>query len=348
MVFPVYRRVMSTIQRQTSDFVAHARVGSSYRHIGGPRHVTLRDQEVAVVCLLKDGAYYIEEFLAHHRAMAVSHFLFVDNGSTDGTVELLIDLPDVTVVRCELPIGRYERLMRSQIAGKVFKGGWLLFADSDELVELSHGEGREITAFTAYCNERGFTAVVGQCLDLFSGGSISETADWTYNESIRKFDRYSLDFISHYEYHDPDVAYAWFVRNNTVSHPSIGFKFGGIRREVFGENCGLTNHRFVRNNGRAEVLTHPHCCSNVACADFSLLLRHYKFAGDYLARERKFISDRTWDHGEGERRLAVIQDASVFAISGANEHVYAGTPALVSEGFLPCSDVFLRRFPAIS
>ena len=44
---------------------------------------------VAIVCIVKDEVDYLEEWLAFHFALGVSHVFIYDNGSTDGSARLL-------------------------------------------------------------------------------------------------------------------------------------------------------------------------------------------------------------------------------------------------------------------
>ena len=44
---------------------------------------------VVIVCIVKDEADYLEEWLAYHFALGVDHVLLYDNGSTDGSATLL-------------------------------------------------------------------------------------------------------------------------------------------------------------------------------------------------------------------------------------------------------------------
>lgn len=320
------------------------RVKFATRYVSGRKKIFLCDDEVGVVCLVKNGKFYIEELLQHHRSLGVKHFLFIDNGSVDGTAELLRDCEDVTLVINELPVKKYEIKLRAQLARMVFSGGWLLFVDSDEIIEMPFGEGGGISRFLRYCNENKYDVVVGQCLDLFSLMPIGETASLSYRECIKIFDKYSLNFIIEFEYHDKaNVSMWWFLKDNIVSNESIKIKYGGIRKELFDEHCGLTNHRLVRNLPQIGIYTHPHCCSNARCADFTLLIRHYKFAGNYIDRERLQLAAQTWGHGENVRRFSKTSD-SEFKFLPQEYHRYVDTAKLVNEGFLTCSDNFLRKF----
>lgn len=345
MLSRIARRVISKLDRSAKLATAKARVRLSSRHLSGSPRVTLREDEVALVCMLKNGSYYLDGLLEHHRKIGIRHFLFIDNGSEDDTVDRLANHADVTVISNHLPVRKYESLLRADIARRLIKGGWLLFVDSDELIEMMNGDGRSISDYARYCNENGYDAVVGQCLDLFPMASLVETASWPYSRSIRDFCYYSLGYISEFGYHDRTVGFEWFLRDNTVSNPDIRLKFGGIRRELFNENCALTNHRMVKNAAHIKIYSHPHCSSNVHCADFTLLLRHYKFAGNFLQRELQQVREKTWDHGEDKSRMAVMTDPG-FTFSAKQIQRFSGTGPLIEQGFLTGSERFFRRFPS--
>lgn len=319
------------------------------QHISGPKKISLHENEVVLVCLLKDAEYYLEHLIEHHRSIGVKHFLLIDNGSTDKTTELFAEAPDVTVYSNTLPAKEYECLLRAQIARRVVKGGWFLFADSDELIAFSRGEGRQISQFIEYCNANKYDAAIGQVIDFFSPLSLNQTSGLEYAKSVETFNLYSTNNISYYDYDDKDhISFFWDMRNNTTSNDKIKFMFGGIRNEVFGENCCLTTHRLVRNVPYIELYSHPHCSGNIHCADFTFLIKHYKFAGNFWDREKAQVQKADWDHGEDQKRMSVLQGRDDFVISGRQEHTFTDTEALISQGFLECSDRFLEHFPKIA
>lgn len=309
------------------------RVWKETRHLFGPKTITLGEHEVAAVCMLKDAAYYIGELLRHHRELGVSHFVFIDNGSTDGTLDELRREPDVTIYENHLSVGEYECEMRSHAAQRAVRGGWFLFIDSDELLELPDALGRPVDFYTRYCNKKGYNLVVSQMLDLFSPNSLAETKKWSYAKAIRRFDTYCLEHVRTMDYHDPDGPFYNHLLLNKVSDSNIKLLFGGIRSEIFSENCALTKHSLVKNRPDTKIYVHPHCSSAGHCADFSVLIRHYKFAGDYLEREHREIAAGVWEHGENVKRAQVITGPN-FVLSSAHARRLLSVDQLVSEGFL--------------
>ena len=71
---------------------------SKVEHICGPQHVSYSLEELLVISVVRNGELYVKSFLDHYRSMGVKHFVFLDNGSTDRTVELLC-ARDVSVLK---------------------------------------------------------------------------------------------------------------------------------------------------------------------------------------------------------------------------------------------------------
>jgi hypothetical protein len=342
-------RIASKVFGRIDAGMRRLKVAQNTKHVSGTKQIVLRDNETVLVCLLKDAAYYLEHLVAHHRTIGVKHFLFIDNGSSDKTRELFATAPDVTVYSNTLPAKGYECLLRSQVARQAVKGGWFLFADSDELMMFSRGEGRQLSDFTDYCNANKYDAVIGQVLDFFSPVSLKQSAGWPYPRSVKDFNLYSTNNISYFDYGDNEGGgFAWYLRENTVSNHDIKFMFGGIRNEVFGEDCCLTTHRMVRNAPHIDLYTHAHCSGNVTCADFTFLVKHYKFAGNFWERDRAQVQKSNWDHGEDRTRMSILQDQEDFVISGRQQNIFEDTEDLIAQGFLECSDRFLESFPKLS
>ncbi len=91
---------------------------------------------VVVVCIVKDEADYLEEWLAYHVALGVDHFIIYDNGSTDGSAALLERyINHGLVTRIDWPLGggqlsAYNHSLRMFGAA----ARWLAYYDVDEFL----------------------------------------------------------------------------------------------------------------------------------------------------------------------------------------------------------------------
>ena len=310
------------------------------RHVFGERKVVLASNQVMCVSMLKDAEYYIDELIRHHFEVGVSHILIIDNGSTDRTVELASRYPRVSVCRNHLPVRDYEVLIRSIAAKKYTVGGWFLFVDSDELFVVPAGAG-DIKSVAGYCDSYGFTSVVCQVLDFFSEQSLQDSAGWSYAESLRKFNRFSVNNITKFDYFDGRIVFGFFLLNNECVSSDVKFYFGGMRNEVFGEDCCLTTHRLVKNSPEVVLYSHPHCSGSVRCADFTALIKHYKFCGDYLAREKRLRGAGVWWDKEIGQRMDYLNSVDEPIICVSEFHLYTDIELLFDLGFLVASDRYL-------
>lgn len=106
----------------------------------GPLPLTL-----SICAIVKNEAPYLLEWIAHHRLVGVQHFVLFDNGSSDGTTQVLSALaragivdhvpwPDIPHVAAQRP---------AYIAGLARLAGrcqWVAFIDADEFLNPLQGE----------------------------------------------------------------------------------------------------------------------------------------------------------------------------------------------------------------
>lgn len=224
------RRILGSVRRRSRNLVDQVRVWRATRLVSGNPRVRLSDDECCAVMLMKDGAWYIPELLAHHRAIGVTHFLVIDNGSSDGTQSLLAGEPDVTVVENRLPAGEHEVLMRSRLPRRFVTGGWFLVVDSDEMFDPPPGCGGRVGPLLRYMESEGQTAMLAHALDMFSGEPATVTAGWTFAEAIERLDCYSLGQLQRIDYQDPGFVLHHYVKDNILYGPQHFWRGGcGLR-----------------------------------------------------------------------------------------------------------------------
>lgn len=333
------RRIAGALQRRYRDLAERWNLWRASRVLSGKAKVVLAGDECCAVILVKNGVYFLPELLAHHRAIGIRHFLAIDNGSTDGTQALLAVEPDVTVVENRLPVAEYEMLMRSILPRRHVRGGWFLVVDTDEMFDPPPGCGGQIGPLLRYLSAQGHTALLAHALDMFSDAPAVVTAGWSYAEALRRLTLYSLGGLERVDYHDPTFVLNSYLKDNPTDGPQHFWR-GGMRRTVFGELPLLTRHNLVRNAPGVAPPGHVHAQSGVRVSDVTASFRHYKFTGDYIARDKAQVAARIWQHGEDARRLALYEAQGEFAISVPDQRTYRGVEALLDEGFIQTSAKF--------
>lgn len=332
------RRLAQKAIHRIRKVYERARTAFSCAHLHGPRYPKLGDEDVVVVCLVKDGATWLEAFLEHHATLGVAHFVFIDNGSSDATLDILRKRSDVTVMRSLLPVKHYESHLRRWAIGRFARGHWCLCIDVDEFLDYPGSGTLPLRGLVGYLNHEGYTCVVGQMLDMFPEHSVSALGATDARDFLSSFQHYDLSGINAFDYHDRrHVPFEYFLRENIAVSRQIKWLFGGIRRELFEASVCLTKHPLVRVLPGVMPSVHPHCVSRAHCADFSVLLRHYKFAGDFIGRTRRQVNIATWDNGEDEHYLRVIDQSNSVHLMRSTSYRFSGVKTLVDQGFIVSS-----------
>ena len=321
------------INRARRDLV-YFKALSSIRHVSGPRRVDLAEDQVGAVVLGQDAAFYLPEMLAHHFRLGVRHCVYLDNGSSDNSIEIAASFPDVTVLHTRSPMALsvYENVLRRIAATRVMSGGWRLIVDCDELFDFPGSDTIRLQDMIRYLNAQGMSGVVVQMLDMIPDGEVSAAAMSDFGAAIREMDRYSLSHITEVPYFD-GMRRHYYLSLNTVSDTGVTFLSGGVRNQLFSENCVLSKHALVKPQKGVKMSLNPHVSTGLTVADFTCVLQHYKFAGDFMAREEKRAqaghaggeAALRWNTLKGRRRF----DFRVPAMSR-----YAGPDRLLEQGFL--------------
>lgn len=148
---------------------------------------------------LRNEALRLPFFLEHHRKLGVSHFLIVDNGSDDGSAEMLRDQPDVSLWRTEesYKLSRYGMDWLTALQWRYGHGHWCLTVDADEALIYPDWVDRPLPVLTAWLAAQGVRSFGAQLLDLYPKGLLSaqpyaagqdptEVLDWFDADNYRR------------------------------------------------------------------------------------------------------------------------------------------------------------------
>jgi glycosyltransferase involved in cell wall biosynthesis len=246
-------------------FVRMALLRLKIRHVHGVKRVNSSPSDLTLICVVRNGADHVHSFMRHHLSKGILRFVFIDNGSTDRTVEFLKSYPGVTILQTSLPYSKYENTMKRYLAECFSRGRWNVICDIDERFDWPYSDRTDVHALLEYLNHYGYSAVVTQMLDMFS----SEPLDPDENGQVRP-SRHSLFDLSAIE------------KQPYPNAPStIKMHWGGIRRLWFGTRNGLTKAALVKMDGRVKTFLNWHDTSGARIADITCLLLHFPFANKF-------------------------------------------------------------------
>lgn len=312
----------------------HEFVRLNTKHLSGPRSFHLKDGEVVVILLGRNIMHSAAYFLDYYRDRGAIKLVYMDNGSNDGSEIFFSNQPDVIVVQCQLNFRKWQRELRYSAASDYAIGGWRLAVDADELLDFQGSNYMSIPNLVESLNEKGFTGLIAQMLEMVPRGSLTAHEDSTFAECVEEFSYYSTDAIDKTAYHSSSDPLYFFASKNYISHPGMEIMRGGLRRTVFGEDCLLTKHVLFKAGPDVLPLPHPHFTCGLRIADHTAVLYHYKFAGRYLAKESRLDREGRLSHSEGKSRLRKFHETGdiVFDFDGLKSN--PTIPALVGEAFL--------------
>lgn len=314
-----------------------ARFARSLRHVHGPTEV-VPEGEVLAIVLVRNGSYQMDAFLEYYRALGIRHFAFVDNGSTDDTIDRIKSEPGTRVDQSTLPLAQFEDLLRQYPAQTYGKDRWCLYVDMDELLDFEGRPQVGLQGLIRYLEAQRATALVCQMLEMFPKAPLTATADLSYRNALDVFAYFDISAVRRFDYHSPDIPFSALLADNVVPSEDIRFYFGGVRGKVFGENCCLTKHPLIFNGPGVTPAPHPHLSMGVRCADFTGLIKHYKFAGNTAARDAASLSAGSLDHGEDAARAAVLSEAPDVSLFSLDARKWNRVELLTRAGFLVGSE----------
>jgi len=312
---------------------------ASIRLLHGERSVSLNDNELSVTCLLKNGEYYVRAFIEHYSALGAKHIFFLDNGSTDKTVDIATSYPNVSVFRSTIPVSKYQALLKRRLAKAVVHSGWCLDVDIDEFFVYPGQEQMSIDQLLSYLNEHEFDAVVTQMLDMFSDKPLSHLQKRQDEDIASEYRYYDIDAVESIGYRGADIV-ARYGPDNILSHEGIGVKYGGVRKALYGLRCLLTKHSLFRMDRGLELFPSVHFVNRARLADFSCALLHYKMTSDALETAIQNAESFTATSQGYRDFLDVIATQPEFSLKQESSRTYSSLWQLVDDGFLVTSSRF--------
>jgi hypothetical protein len=130
------------------------------------------NSNITVICIVRNDIERIKQFLIHYRKLGNIQFSFLDDQSTDGTKEFLLQQADVELFVC---VKRYTTIRRDAWINQLLLyygfNRWFIVVDSDELLVYDNYEKNTIPTLIRHCKRRKITACSAMMLDMYPKSS---------------------------------------------------------------------------------------------------------------------------------------------------------------------------------
>lgn len=179
----------------------------------------IRSNDILLFCTQRNERIRLPYFLQYYRDQGVNHFFFVDNDSTDGSLDYLAEQADVSVwhTKASYKRARFGVDWLNALQMKYADGHWSLVVDPDEFLIYPFCDTRPLRALTDWLDASSIKSFSAMLLDMYPKGPIDEHP--------------------YHEGQDPLEIAAWFDSGNYTLKKNKRFGNlwiqGGPRRRVF-------------------------------------------------------------------------------------------------------------------
>jgi len=234
--------------------------------------------EIILFTVVKNEKWRLPWFLNYYRSLGVDRFFFVDNDSSDGTKEYLLEQKDnVHVFWTADNYGRAFSgiLWINELMELYGRRGWCMYVDVDEAFVFPGVEQSDLRKLTGYMDRKGHEAFFAFMNDMFAGKN-SPPASEPDEE----------DFISSYPLFDNHYHFS-----NSIYCP-YKFVTGGVRRG-FGVCEKLTKTPLIRGGRGIKFLMSSHIITPAVVSDVTGALLHFKLAGNFCGKFQEDLESNT-------------------------------------------------------
>ncbi len=299
-----------------------------------------KNSEPIVLCLLKNGSSFIDDFMSHYLSLGFKHFVFIDNVSEDNSIEKLKKY-DVTILSCKLPYKDYKYYYKQYLVKTFAVKRWSLYVDVDELWEYPYQSKINLKQFLEYLDTYKYNAVMSIMVDMFADIPLKDL------ETLL-----SKPLKEAYPYYDnSDIVIRPYKKayNNINSSQTVHFR-GGIHKQIFGiSDIYLSKIPLVKWQPGIKVHESSHSSTFVNIADVSTVLLHYKFVRGFYKKIQRVIKEKNyWNASETYLKyLKHIEKNPLLNLKKASAKKYSSSENLQDEGTVWVSESYKKYLDKI-
>lgn len=262
----------------------------------------LDTKSIILLCVFKDEHILLEYFVTYYTSIGITHFICIDNGSTDGGFEYIKQLDENIMLFQNVNSYKDANYGVDWIhitLEKYCKNKWCLVVDMDELVYIDN-----LNYLISNMKKEHSTLCRFLLLDM-------------YSKNINKYKK-GDPFLYHSNYFDKYMN-TYHTKNRSLTNPNYGI-WGGVRKRILNVDACLIKRSFFYNHFSDVKLScgyHWLCTLDNKHIDKSYVkeyskieyLFHFKFIkpnfSDFIDTQIK--SNQHWDNSSEYKKYKQIK-----------------------------------------
>lgn len=304
-------------------------------------YVPSAEGEIRAFACIKNEMMRVPFLLDYHRKLGVDRFFFIDNGSSDGTVEFLKGERDC---HCFHSDGNFfaenvEPPKWSNALRNVFGDGhWSLTLDADEMFVYPHCEEVSLKSLCQHLDDAGCDALPALVVDMYGDGPIVEAR-------YRK----GQSFLDACPYFDAELGQTIVVEGN---YPPV-LMFSSFRERAFWHGkhkakrppC-ITQVPLVKWRKGMGYLVAQHSLTYARLSEMQAGVLHFKFLPGFYESIVSSIEDNKSVKEKGLEERSSYVDALArnpkLSLKYAQSTRYKNSVQLVDLGWMKTSSEYER------
>ncbi len=289
-----------------------------------------RPDDLTLYTVIRDEVRRLEWFLGYYRKLGVADFVFVDHGSTDGSVEFLREQSDVVLFSTKQSyVGAFAGMAwLNYLKNTYTRSGWAIYADVDEALVFDDCENRSVHDLIEVLETQSSEAFTAYMLDMFAAPTDQTRSGLPDSDFVAKYPNY-------------------WPRHLTNPAPVCPYRnIRGGARMMFGTSEELTKTPLVKVSSGIDFLRSSHNITPAKISGYNGTLLHFKLIEGLEAEAKTVLSDRTRSADCQLRYRKYLTDQSLSELlSGIFDEscVYQGSKALIDQGLITRIEEFRAR-----
>lgn len=299
------------------------------------REVLNNSNEIRLFAIMRNESLRLPHFLTYYKELGVDRFFFIDNNSTDNSIEIALKADNVHVFSTSENYQNHWYWME-HLLETYGKNHWCVVVDIDELFSFPYSEKLSIRDLIKYLDEEKSCSICTFLLDMYSDKSVIST---DYSVGLNP-----LNITTYFDRDYRNIYFPFFDRLKLNYFTAISYT-GGMRERVFGVSSPphfLSKIPLFKNIKGSYLAQGMHAINGSKTSKIQGVVFHTKFLFDFI-EEVKEETIRGHHYGGAfyyKHFATQIDKNSEISFYNENSIKYINSEQLVELGIMKTNDSF--------